>query len=544
MNKKIFSLTKVLLKNSFQRYSNKKTKNKIGMMLLYAILVVYIMGIFGVLSYQIINTLKQINQESIFIGLFLMGIAIFIIVQAMISATNVFYFSKDLEYILPLPLKPREIMISKFNVILITEYVIEFIFALVPIIIYGILTSGGILYYLIAFLVLLAFPVIPLILSTIIVMIIMSFTKGVKNKDRFQLIVPLLGIILAIAISFATTGTSEITESEILEKLLKANELVEIINEKFLIIKPAVNAIVHSNFIEFLKFILITILGYVVFIFIGSKLYFRGAIGNLSSGNKSKKNVNTKNIKKNKIGIAYVEKELKILFRNPIFFVQCVLPSIVMPILFLGIIIFSVNNEVNDLNTITNVLGEYVKSPIGIAIVISVTEFIYSMLYIAPTAISRDGSNANFMKYIPVTYYKQLIYKGIPNIIFGMISAIIILVFVYYITRVEFTFLLICLILDFILIIIQTLLMELVDLRKPKLDWSTEYAVVKQNMNLLWPFVVGIVEMMIAFGIAIPLKNISYIIFAGIFAIIHIVFTYVINRYIYKKQDELLNKVI
>ena len=255
MNKKIFSLTKVLLKNSFQRYSNKKTKNKIGMMLLYAILVVYIMGIFGVLSYQIINTLKQINQESIFIGLFLMGIAIFIIVQAMISATNVFYFSKDLEYILPLPLKPREIMISKFNVILITEYVIEFIFALVPIIIYGILTSGGILYYLITFLVLLAFPVIPLILSTIIVMIIMSFTKGVKNKDRFQLIVPLLGIILAIAISFATTGTSEITESEIIEKLLKANELVEIINEKFLIIKPAVNAIVHSNFIEFLKFI-------------------------------------------------------------------------------------------------------------------------------------------------------------------------------------------------------------------------------------------------------------------------------------------------
>ncbi len=545
MNKKIFSLTKVLLKNSFQRYDNKKQKNKVATAILYIIVFGYVMALFGVFSFQIINTLKQINQESIFIGMFLMGVALFIIIQGMVSATNVFYFSRDLEYILPLPLKPREILISKLNVILITEYIVELLFAVVPIIIYGVLTAVGIQYYIISFLVLLIFPIIPLIISTIIIMIIMSFTKGAKNKDRFQLIVPILGIILAFAISFASTGSSDISEKEVLEKLLQANQMVELISDKFIILKPAINAIINSNILELLKLAIITIIGYLAFILIGSKIYFRGAIGNLSSGNKTKKKIKINSIKTRKIGKTYVIKEIKILFRNPIFFVQCVLPSVFMPILVLGIAIFTISsNESNDLQAITSILGSLVQSPIGMAVIIAVTEFMYSMLYIAPTAISRDGSNAIFMKYIPVSYYKQIIYKGIPNVIFGTITSIIILIFVYLVMRVSFVFLAICFVINLILIIIQTLLMELVDLKKPKLDWSTEYAVVKQNLNLLWPFVVGLLEIMVAFVIAIPLKNNSYFVFAGIFTIIHIIITYFINRYIYKKQNELFDKIM
>jgi len=545
MNKKIFSLAKVLLKNSFQRYDNKKQRNKVATAILYIIVFGYVMALFGVFSFQIINTLKQINQESIFIGMFLMGVALFIIIQGMVSATNVFYFSRDLEYILPLPLKPREILISKLNVILITEYIVELLFAVVPIIIYGVLTAVGIQYYIISFLVLLIFPIIPLIISTIIIMIIMSFTKGAKNKDRFQLIVPILGTILAFAISFASTGSSDISEKEVLEKLLQANQMVELISDKFIILKPAINAIINSNILELLKLAIITIIGYLAFILIGSKIYFRGAIGNLSSGNKTKKKIKINSIKTRKIGKTYVIKEIKILFRNPIFFVQCVLPSVFMPILVLGIAIFTISsNESNDLQAITSILGSLVQSPIGMAVIIAVTEFMYSMLYIAPTAISRDGSNAIFMKYIPVSYYKQIIYKGIPNVIFGTITSIIILIFVYLVMRVSFVFLAICFVINLILIIIQTLLMELVDLKKPKLDWSTEYAVVKQNLNLLWPFVVGLLEIMVAFVIAIPLKNNSYFVFAGIFTIIHIIITYFINRYIYKKQNELFDKIM
>ena len=95
-----------------------------------------------------------------------------------------FYFSKDIEYLLPLPLKPYEIVIAKFNTILVTEYITVFAFLLVPFIIYGIVTSASLLFYLYGALVLLVFPILPALISSIIVMLVMSITGIIKNKDK------------------------------------------------------------------------------------------------------------------------------------------------------------------------------------------------------------------------------------------------------------------------------------------------------------------------------------------------------------------------
>ena len=240
-----------------------------------------------------------------------------------------------------------------------------------------------------------------------------------------------------------------------------------------------------------------------------------------------------------------MKKEFETLFKNPIFFVQCVLPSVIMPIIFLGIFLvsFMSNNTEESLNEFRNVLTSYITTPIGLAAIIAITEFLTSMLYIAPTAISRDGSNAVFMKYIPVSYYKQIIYKGIPNVVFGTITSLIVLIIVWVVARPSIIFLLVAFIINLILLCLQTLLMELVDLRKPKLEWTTEYAVVKQNMNLFWPFVLNLLEIGIIFIVSIPLSFTSYFVTAGIIIILHIIITYLVNNYIYKNQNKLFNKI-
>ncbi|MEE0127029.1 MAG: hypothetical protein UE116_01805 [Clostridia bacterium] len=543
---KIVSLTKVLIKNSFQKYNeNNKNKNIVGKVILYILLGAYLMGIFAFLSYGLISTLKQANQESMFIGIFLLGLALLTIIQSIISATNVFYFSKDIEYILPLPLKPKEILISKLNVILITEYIMEIIFAVTPITIYGILTLQGPMFYIISLLVLIVFPIIPILIATFIIMIIMSFSKRFKNKDRFRLIAPLIGIILAVIMSFSLSGTTNYSEEDLLNSLKQANSMVEMVSDNLPIIKPAINAIVNSSFVEFLKLLGITLILYIVFILIGNKIYFRGVIGNLSSGTKKGKEVKLKKIKTNSIGKSYIIKEFKVLLKNPIFFIQCVLPSVLMPIIFLGIFIVTLNtnNSQEALNEFKSVLGIYIETPIGLAIIISVTEFLTSMLYIAPTVISRDGQNAIFMKYIPISYYKQLIYKGIPNIFFGTITSTIVIAFIYILAKPSLLFLLTVFIIHLILLILQTLLMELVDLRKPKLEWTTEYAVVKQNLNLLWPVVLNLLEIGIIFIISILLNFTNYLLTAIILIVIHIIITYFVNKYMYKNQNELFNKI-
>lgn len=543
---KIVSLTKVLIKNSFQKYNeNNKNKSIVGKVILYIILGAYLMGIFAFLSYGLITTLKQVNQETMFIGIFFLGLALLTIIQSIISATNIFYFSKDIEYILPLPLKPKEILISKLNVILITEYIMEIIFAITPITLYGIITGQGVLFYIISLLVLLVFPIIPILIATFIIMIIMSFSKGAKNKDRFRLIAPLIGIILAVIMSFSLSGTSNYSEDDLLNALKQANSMVEMVSDNLPIIKPAINAIVNSSFIEFLKLLIITAILYILFILLGNKIYFRGVVGNLSSGTKKGKKIKLKDIKANTVRKSYVLKEFKTLLKNPIFFIQCVLPSVLMPVIFLGIFIVSLNsnNSQETLNEFKSVLGNYIETPIGLAVIISVTEFLTSMLYIAPTAISRDGQNAIFMKYIPISYYKQLIYKGIPNIFFGTITSIMVMAFIYILAKPSILFLATIFVINLILLILQTLLMELVDLRKPKLEWTTEYAVVKQNLNLFCPVVLNLLEIGIIFIISILLSFTNYLLTAIILIVLHIIITYFVNKYIYKNQNELFNKI-
>jgi len=197
---KIMKLTKVFLKTSF-RYkgtSNQKqqtTSKKILTAIGVVILIAYIAGIFGVVSYGMITMLNDIGQPAVFIGISLMAIAGLILIQTLISGMNLFYFSKDIEYLLPLPLKPYEIVIAKFNTILVTEYITVFAFLLVPFIIYGIVTSASLLFYLYGALVLLVFPILPALISSIIVMLVMSITGIIKNKDKFQTIATTLMIV-------------------------------------------------------------------------------------------------------------------------------------------------------------------------------------------------------------------------------------------------------------------------------------------------------------------------------------------------------------
>ena len=160
------------------------------------------------------------------------------------------------------------------------------------------------------------------------------------------------------------------------------------------------------------------------------------------------------------------------------------------------------------------------------------------------------------MKYIPISYYKQLIYKGIPNIFFGTITSIMVMAFIYILAKPSILFLATIFVINLILLmglhivlcqnillILQTLLMELVDLRKPKLEWTTEYAVVKQNLNLFWPVVLNLLEIGIIFIISILLSFTNYLLTAIILIVLHIIITYFVNKYIYKNQNELFNKI-
>ena len=548
MKNKVIALTKVFFKNSFQNMetaggSKNKTNSK-SMMILYAIVFLYLAGIVGFFSYNLVQGLIEIQQEEIFLGLILLAIGVFVLIQTIFSAISLLYYSKDNEYILPLPIKPSQIVMAKTNVLLITEYFIVAIIGLIPLIIYGILTTANIFYYITMIITLLTFPVVPVLISSLLVLIVMSFAKFTKNRNRFQIIATIILLVVICVISFQTSDM-EGSQEELIQMATKANGLVEMIRNTFPTLGMAIEALANNSILNLIALVLVTAILYLIYIAVGQKLFLKGAVGSLSSGKRTKKAINEKTaFKKSSLAKTYIGKEFKTLIRNPIFFMQCVMPAILFPIL---VIVFTFAGMQTDQNTSITDIAQMITNKTSIYLgmaILMVIQFFSMFIYISATAISRDGQNAVFMKYIPVPLIKQIDYKVMPNIIMTTIMGIISIGIAQYLFRIPILYLLLITIAAISIGMLQSYLMIIVDLKKPKLEWNSEYAVVKQNMNLVWPMFLGLANITIIAVLSYVLGsfNNSYIII-GLFIIIYLGLTMLVRKYIEKNTDKLFRKI-
>lgn len=545
-------LTIVFLKSSLQRIQSKyyedAEKNKSLRRIVYIILFAFLAGIIGFFSSNIIDALEQSNQETIFIGLILFLVLMVTVIQVIFSSINILYFTKDTESILPLPLKPYQIILARTNVIIIVQYFIEIIVGLIPLAVYGFKMDLGPMYYVPVIITLILLPILPIILISLIVMILMSFSKITKNRNKFQLFTTFLVLAVAIAFSIAMVKIDEqsISDAQMAQMMSKANSMIEMIKEYFPTLKYSINAILSNDImtmiIEFVKVVGISLVAYIVYAILSQKLYFKGLVGSLFSGENKKKNKKIKlGVKRKNIGRMYIGKEFKTLLRNPVYLVQCILPAVLLPILCIVLIAISLDEAT--INDILNYLSQINADGVVLLAILGIIQFFSMITYISITAISRDGKNAVFMKYIPLSLYKQYIYKTIPNIIMNLFSIVIVLAVSKYLVDISILNMIVVFVIAMIMNIAQSFLLLIVDLKRPKLQWNSEYAVVKQNFNLIFPMVFSLISIGILALYAETTQLISVYIVLGMIAAIYLLIAVLVNIYMYKRQNELAGKI-
>lgn len=551
---KVIKLTKIFLKNSFSNMDARmgistKSKSKI---IVYGLLFLYFAGLIIFLGYNLLDGLIAIHQETIFVGMILFMIFGLAIIQTIFSSINILYFTKDSEYLLPLPLKPYQIILARTNVMLIAEYVIIFLIGFIPLVMYGILTGAGIVYYLTMILAVILVPILPVLLISMLVMFIMSFAKLTKNRNRFQLFATLLVLAIIIAISISTSGMKQdLTNEEMAQMVVQANGMIELVKGYIPTVDYLMEALTTNSLftaiVEVLKTLGITIIGFIVYMLIAQKIYFKGLVGNLFGGgaSSSNKEINQKEYRNSKLYKSYVGKEFKNMARNPVFLMQCLIPAILIPIIMVVVVYTGLNSDGMGLEQITQMVQQMPTNTFFIAcIILGVIQFFTMFIYISITAISRDGENAVFMKYIPVSLYKQYMYKIIPNIIMNIVTIIITLGMAEYLLNLPVITLIALFVVATIMGILQSIAMIIVDLKRPKLNWDSEYAVAKQNLNLVFPILLSMVNIVILVGFVYLLKDINVYVGVGILGILYIVATVITNKYLYNKQYELADKII
>lgn len=557
--KKILNISNIFLKDSFQEiniinYNNYKLNKK---SIYFWMILILFFALFFV-SQEVIKFLKPRGLSEIFLNIYFLILSLLIMFQTVLVCTNVFYFSKDIENILSLPITPIELLLSKFITLISKIYISEIIFGIIPIIIYGIYNNSNILFYFFTLIILLIFPIFLSLFITIMMMFIMKISKYIKNKDLFQIIITIILISIIFILQYKLLGnilannTQEkiIEQEQIMEKILEFNNKIRESNKYLLVLNPSINCLINTNInsiIEIVKIIIIDFISLILFIVVGKYTYLKDILrNNTYLINKKNKKINlNKKIKNNNKSKEYIKKEFKILFRNPMAFMQCIFPELILIItLIIMSIILKPKLEILLSNKdFISQIGDISFDITGVCIVLGIMQILFMMSTVALTGFSREGKNAIFIKFIPISLYKQFIYKTIPQLFINIFSIFGVLGLLYYfIPELERKYLLFIFLLGFLLNIINSFIMLIIDLLNPKLNWDTEYALLKQNNNKIFQYIFTILIflLLIYFNSIFEKMNMDIaILIIGIIFIIIIVFINIIikinQRKIFKK---------
>ena len=493
--RKYLSLTRVLLKNSMGMMSDGKSKKALNVFI-YGVLAVCMIPL-GFTLYMMFNTamaqLQPLQQEGAVLAL---GFHISSLVTFLFSIfliPSIFYFSKDSETLLALPLPPQTILSAKFSVCLVYEYAFTLIVCVPLYIAYANNAAIGIPYILLALAIFITLPIYPLVLSSIITMLLMRFVPFFKNRDRFNMIAGILSIILAFGFSFAmNSGTIAEDPNALISMLTQGNNsMISLFSKIFPAIPFAAEALISSDALQLVYYILITCAALAVLVILGKWLYFKGAIG-FSETKSSRKELSAKDfarVSRHSKVRTYLIKELRLLIRTPVYAINCIGMCVLMPIMLLVIFITA------DADVLLQQLPDitpYLDGMLPYAVLAGMASgFLFSNLnMISSTAISREGTNISFMKYIPMSLKQQLQAKVLSGILLSVISMLLTMVCVYFLLPIfPLTWYFAAAAASLITIVLGNYASLALDILHPKLVWEQEAAAVKQNMS-------GIVSML------------------------------------------------
>ena len=508
--RKFWTLMRVQLKSGAIATTDGTTKQW-KKLLLYLVLLVCMLPtlvLIAMLFYYGFDYMRLLDQAGYLMNVGFLMTAVIIFLFSIFAIPSVYYFSKDIDHLLVLPIKPEVILTSKLAVCIVYEYLFAAA-VLVPMYISFVLQIGFSFLSFLCFLVIfLTLPIYPLVLSSVLTMVLMRFVPLFNNRDRFNLIGGITVVAAALGLSFWMQTMETEDMSAVLMALMDGNNsLMQFGTMLFPFVPSAALSCFHGDLLQLLLYLGITAISLVVFLICGKLLYFKGAIGG-SETSHSRHTFDQKQLSESRhhsVFRTYLIKEFKILFRTPVFFTNCVLTALLMPIILTVAVYTSLQGM--DLRAfITPQLLESIPNLWCYVLVISflVGSFMGGINMISSTAISREGTNAYFMKFIPVPVETQAFAKAACGIIISAVSGWLLLIPLHLVLSYPIYLDLIFMVGSLVSVIMTNLFGILIDLLRPKLVWEQEAAAVKQNLN-------GVISILLSFLLAAVCFGLLYI---------------------------------
>lgn len=540
-------ITSIIIKNSKRQEKQETIKEKILSVIAFLIVFLSLAITMIVTSIYVTKELAKINQEYTFINILLLMNFIILFGKSIFESLNALYFSKDLKILLRMPIKSKDIVNGKLINMILSEYQMETIMLAIPMIVYGILTKAGALFYTYMIIILAILPIIPIVIISTIISIIMRFTNIIKNKTEVMYIAIIASLIALDLLFTGFNHNINFSIAEFKETVFRINGISEEIANRFVLIKSTMNTLINYNNIVGLRncilYILESIVTYIVGVFIISKVYLKGAIGttiNSQKANKANKKLTIEDFKKKDKKKTYLSKEIKVIARTPIFCIQCLIIPIIYPLAIMMVVAFAVViSKIIGVDLISDLMNKMNTSQMAM-IFIAVGEVFFMMNFCSIIGISKESKSAILTKTIPIGFKTQFNLKTYLGKTMNLLSVLII-TFAYFQATKNLIQTIVMFTILYLLDSIGEKIKLYIDSRKPQVDWDNEYSMMKQNTNIMNVLFKTLITLVILYLISKLIKNqFAYLI--AILILSFIVNSF-INNYISRNKNKIFEKI-
>lgn len=557
--KEMISLTKLFINESLglslffynQKFNKKEYYKQLFTLIIVPVALIPAFFMYISLMTAIYMGLVMIDQTSVFLSIGYIMATVLIIVFGIMYILSEFYFSDNIEELIPLPISPRKLILAKFLSILVFEYIFAaFIFGPI-LIIYGVGQGMGLLYVLLSFLVFATIPVLPLSLMTALIMLIMQSASLKGRKDMLQIVFVFLGIavIFGVQIWFTSQlGNGDEVDFQILMNTLLTN------NEGFLntigytiptsfLMAWALNKITLVSFAWVGALLGITLLSGALMVAIGERVYIKSIV----SGKIQKKGKRLSSVERNKAlvkkshgAMAVFTMDLRLLLRTPIYFFNNVSVVIIAPLCLLISFAF-IDIPPEDLQGIQDFFR---GMPLLINfLLIGFFIFFGGTSATTATTFSREGKASWLTRMIPVSSRDQIIGRtGVAMLVqsLGIVFTILAIQFFFPLTL---STLIVTITLGMLGSLPILLFGLFLDMNRPLLNWDNPQKAVKNNMNVIITLFVGMAYtglIILICGLIGYFLNpwLGYGVFTLVSGIVSFIFYQVINK---RLENQLLN---
>lgn len=483
---------------SMSKPQDKRRKIMIAILSTFAIFGVLLpvcIGV-GVLVNLMTKTLMPIGCEALGIQLMLHVICLFTLVFGVNVIFNEFYFSNDIEYLLPWPLRAYQIIGSKFTAAFINENMMQFILVFSCIIGFGTSAKIGIGNWILSVLGVITLPIIPLAYCGILSMLLMAFTRLIRNKDAIQKISVALMFIMVIALVGSIGFLQNMDIDSYVATLASGNQtFFNTMNYIFPNVPLFVKTFHEGSISALFGYVVVNALVIAVLLLLSEKLYFKGVISLTSSDfQKGHKDIDRllAGCRQRKPAISYFLKDVRLLVRTPVYFTNCIAINFLWPVFAYAMIKIS-GYELS----IARLRHYYAHNDLRILLffhlgIVGLSVIMAAINSLSSNAISREGKHFAFMKYIPVDYFSQWHAKAAIGILFPFVGIMVFFIPICIILQMPVLHILFYILLSLLSIFFISYMGIYIDSIQPKLIWDDEMSSLRENYNTFFSMAIAI----------------------------------------------------